>query len=590
MTDATSQSPVVDERKSVVSDTTSDAERNMKRQPEILSKQEYDVLVIGAGISGAFIAWDAALRGLKVALIEQNDFGAVTSANSMKTVHGGLRYLQDGNIKLVRKMINERKAMLRIAPHLVHPLPFLMPTTSKLMRSNLVMGVALKLNDLISFDRNQGADPQKALPNGRVLSRQESLELLPILNGDGITGAAAWYDAQIYNTERFLLSVLMSAAKHGAHIINYVEAKRFMIEQRRVMGVEAEDRLTGNPLSIRARLVINASGAWTNDLLRTAGITRPEPHFRISVAINLITRQILSDYAAAASSNYSFTREDGRREHRSNVLIAAPWRQYSIVGTYHSHYDGHPRDYQVTEEDIQHYLAEANTAFPNAQLTREDILGVHRGFLPEEPSDSGFKLVREAQIHDHVTEDGIAGLISAIGVKYTTARHLAEQTVDLALKRLHLPPAACRTRETPIYGGNIARFGNYLEQHTQEAVPQVSRNVLRRLIYNYGTEYGRVLKLIEENSSLADLLPGNILKAEVIHSVREELAQTLADVIMRRIEIGSAGYPGDAIIDAVAELMAEELDWSAAETAAQIAQVKRHYGLETPLEAQVAVS
>ena len=200
----------------------------MKRNLERLANQKFDVLVVGGGIHGAVAAWDAALRGLSIALIERGDFGSATSQNSLKIVHGGLRYLQDGNLSRIRTMARERTTWMRIAPHLVHPLACLTPTRHKLSRSRLVLGAGLVANDTLSFDRNRIADPEKYLPNGRLISQSELSNILPDYDVSNSTGAAVWHDAHIYNTERLLLELILSAVDVGAEVANYVEAIGFL--------------------------------------------------------------------------------------------------------------------------------------------------------------------------------------------------------------------------------------------------------------------------------------------------------------------------------------------------------------------------
>ena len=200
----------------------------MKRNLERLANQKFDVLVVGGGIHGAITAWDAALRGLSVALIERGDFGSGTSQNSLKIIHGGLRYLQNGNLSRIRMMVRERTAWMKIAPHLIHPLPCLMPTTQQMSRSRLAMGIALMANDYLSFDRNQLDDPEKDLFDGMIVSQRELSRILPGYDVSTSTGAAVWYDAQIYNSERLLLEFIISAVQIGAEAANYVEAISFL--------------------------------------------------------------------------------------------------------------------------------------------------------------------------------------------------------------------------------------------------------------------------------------------------------------------------------------------------------------------------
>ena len=387
----------------------------MKRDVKRLAKSNFDVLVIGGGITGACVAWDATLRGLRVALIEKGDFGGATSSNTLKMVHGGLRYWQDANLRLVRKMNRERRTLLRIAPHLVHPLPVLMPTyKGKLRRSKLVLGAAVKLNDLVGFDRNWGNDPQKILPNGRVLSRAECLELLPGLDEAGVSGGILWYDGQMYNSERLLLSFVLSAAEVGAQVANYVAATGFLQDGGRVTGVAARDELTGAALEIRARLVVNAAGPWVDNLLGRLDPPVLRRKFHLSTAMNLVTRQILPDYAVGLTSTRAQTLPDGSTESRSHVLFIAPWHGYSLVGTRHAPYDGRVDDDWVTEKAITDFLSEVNQSYPGAALRREDVYQVHAGFLPAIAggADSGnVRLAREGQVTDHYAENGVDGLV-----------------------------------------------------------------------------------------------------------------------------------------------------------------------------------
>ena len=539
----------------------------MKRDATELAKSHYDVLVIGGGITGACVAWDATLRGLRVALIEKGDFGGATSANSLKTVHGGLRYLQDANLRLVRKMVRERQAFLRIAPHLVHPLPVLMPTyQSKLMRSKLALGAAVKLNDLVSFDRNWGSDPQKVLPNGRVLSRAECLKLLPGLDDAGVSGAVLWYDGQMYNSERLLLSFVLSAAEAGAQVANYVAATGFLQDSRRVAGVAARDELTGAALEIRARLVVNAAGPWVDNVLGRLDPPLLRRKFHLSTAMNLVTRQILPDYAVGLTSPYAQTLPDGSTESRSRVLFIAPWRGYSLVGTLHTPYEGRVDDEWVTEKAITDFIAEVNQSYPGAALKREDVYQVHRGFLPaiaEGADPASVRLIREGQVTDHYAENGVDGLVTVVGVKYTTARYVAEKAVDLVFKKLGRPSPRCQTAHTRLYGGQISRFDQFIARVMEEWPYELPPNDLRRLLYNYGSTCGQLLPYWQQDPDLGQPLTATtpLTKAEVLHSVRQEMAQKLSDVVLRRTDFGTVSKPDETGLLACARIMAAELDW-----------------------------
>lgn len=419
----------------------------MERDLDRLARQPYDLLVIGGGIYGVCVAWDAALRGLRVALVEQDDFGQATSANSLKTLHGGLRYLQEANVALMRLMIRERSTWLRIAPQLVRPLPFLLPTGGKLTQNKLLMRAALIVNDLMSWDRNRGVAAALRLPHGRILSRSECLAYLPGLAERRVTGGALWYDAQVLDTDRLLNSILQSAVRHGVEAANFAAVSGFIESGRCVQGAVVTDRIDGRRYAIEARLVVNCTGAWSDNLLALLHGGIATETFHLSTAVNLVTRQIIKDVAVGLLSRW---------QGKSRVLFVAPWEDCSLIGTWHSTYAGRDTNYTVKEDTITDCLAEINAAYPEAQLTRSDVRLVHKGYLPMHSGDSSsVKLVRESIIYDHTQTDGLDGIVSVAGVKYTTARYTAERVVDLALRKLRRPAVPSLTAHTLITSDTV---------------------------------------------------------------------------------------------------------------------------------------
>ncbi|MBC7188224.1 MAG: FAD-dependent oxidoreductase, partial [Calditrichaeota bacterium] len=353
----------------------------MKRDLNALAATEFDLLIVGGGIYGATVAWEASLRGLSVALIERGDFASGTSANSLKIIHGGLRYLQHLDIKRVRESVRERRILLAIAPHLVHPLPCVMPTYGHLMKGKEVMRLGLLANDLFSFDRNHLGDPDKWIPAGRVISRKQVLELLPGIDPAGVTGGACWTDAQMYNSERMTLAFLLSAASQGAQLANYVEAVSLASDKGVVRGVHARDVLSGDTFEVRAKLVVNAAGGWVNELLAASGL-QPVP-FQLSTAMNIIVRkQLLNGYAAGVYGRFTYPTPGGRTHAGRHVLFMAPWRGYTIIGTFHRPYVDNKVHLHVTEQEIEQFLTEVNSAYPGGEISRDDIVFVHKGFLP----------------------------------------------------------------------------------------------------------------------------------------------------------------------------------------------------------------
>src|SRR5687767_4912270 len=417
----------------------------MQRDLRQLADTRFDVLVVGAGFYGVTAAWDAAQRGLSVAIIDKDDFGAATSFNNLKTLHGGLRSLQALNFTQARLFIRERRALARIVPHLVRPLPFVVATTLHPLRNSLVMRFGLALSDAVAKDRNQGLpDPGTHLPPSRIVSRDEALRLNPLISPKGVTGGAVWYDYQMQSTDRVTLSFLLSAQEAGAVAANYVQAGRFLQEHNRVIGVMAEDRMTGTSFPIRASVVLNAAGPWAAALvssLPAAAQGAPPP--KLSRAMNVVTKKIVEDHACGGHAN-------GR------YLFMVPWRDVAMVGTSHDAHDGGADQLRVTRWDLEAFLKDAREAFPHAALSANDVRLVHRGLLPMVSGNATHvRLVKESRVVNH-EELGLRGLVSMFGVRYTTARHTACEAVDAVFRSMgHASPPPCRTAETPLHGGSI---------------------------------------------------------------------------------------------------------------------------------------
>lgn len=553
----------------------------MKRNLIDLSQKEYDILVIGGGIYGASVARDAAMRGLSVALIERADFGQGASNNNLKIIHGGLRYLQDGNLPLVRQMSRERRAWMRIAPHLTRPLPCLMPTGWNFKRNPLIMKAAMALNDLAGFDRNKGTSFTQYLPKSHHISMQRCREILPGLRNTAVTGAAVWHDGQVLNSERLLLAVLQTAAANGAQIANYVEAVDFLKDGRQIKGIQSVDKLTGMGLAIRAKLIVNCTGARIDALLSSLNGHAPKQLFPLSIAVNIITRQIFPDHAVALP---------GRE---SQIRFIVPWQEYSIIGTEHQPLNHGDSTYEMRQKAVQTLLDEVNFAYPDANLTREDVIQVHFGFLPTvgDHNETGrVRLLRESQIYDHEKADGLIGLISVVGVKYTTARHTAEKAVDLICQKLQRPIKPSLTGEKPVYGGEMTDLTHFLAQAQAERPRWLSEESLKHLVQTYGARYQDILAYREENPVWGRTVSSKtqVLLAEIIHAVRVEMAETLSDVIQRRTNLGEVGLPDAAIVLRCADLMMAELKWTPQKRFQEIQDLYDAYGEPLPEEIQPA--
>ena len=526
----------------------------MSRQLRGLSYKVFDVLVIGGGIQGAAIAWEAAQRGLDVALVERDDFGTATSANSLKIVHGGLRYLQTADFRRVRESISERSAMLRIAPHLVRPLPCVLPLyRNGGLKSPFFMSAALRMADLIGYDRNSGIESDRALSSGRVVSARETERLAPGIRKEGLIGGAVWTDAQMTNSARVVLSFVLAAQRRGATVLNHAEVRQLIRGGRRVIGATVRDRLTGTDFNLWARATVNAAGPWTEDVARLAETNGGESAPGLTAAMNLVIRRPLAGTHAVGAS-----RPDGP------VYFIAPWRGLTLVGTRHWRFDGAADRFRVTGADIVSFLKELNAALPGAKATPSDVVGVLSGLLPGS-ADRGtgeVKLLTRQRIVDHERREGIQGLISVVAVKFTTARAVAEETIDLAFRRLGRSSVLSKTSRTPLHGGETGPLSEYISSQVARQKSRASAPLVQRLIETYGSEYERVLAYIDERGE-EPLDDSVVLPAEVEYAARIEAAERLSDVVFRRTEMAVTAPPSESAVRAAAETMASVLGWDA---------------------------
>jgi glycerol-3-phosphate dehydrogenase len=554
----------------------------MKRNLKVLASNVYDLVILGGGIYGASIAWDAGLRGLKVCLVEKSDFASATSANSLKIIHGGFRYLRHGNLKGMRQLIRERRTWMRIAPHLIHPLPVVIPMYGRWSGTKEIFSAALLVNDLISLDRNRIQDPQKYIPRGKTISRSECLECLPEISTKDLAGGAVFYDAQVYNTERLVLSFLRSADQAGADLANYVEVIRFLREGNRVFSVEVKDVLTDDRFHIRAKAIVNACGPWLDQVLGLVNRIPSASTSHYTKAINLVTRSLFRNCAVGILGANGYRDPDTLIPKSGHFLFVAPWRDRSLIGTRYTPYDGTPEELKVTENDVQVFLDEINLSHPAARLKVEDVTLVHGGLLPimeARSATGGGELSKGWEILDH-RDARIEGFLSVRGAKYTTARLVAEKVVNKVFEAQEHKPPKSLTSLTPIYGGAIDDFENFARDEIGKQARGLSERTVRRLIYNYGSAYPEVLRYLDlsrENAKTTE--DATILKAEVIHGVREEMANKLSDVVFRRTDLGTAGHPGIESLRTCADAMAAELGWCAERIRQELEETSRSFHL-----------
>lgn len=549
----------------------------MKREFARLANQDFDLIIIGGGINGAASARDAAMRGLRVAVIDCADFGSFTSSNSAKIAHCGMRYLQHIDIKRMRESIKERNHFHQNAPHLVESQPFLMPIYGHGIKGKEVMTLYLKIYDMLSWERHQFDDPYRRVPDSSVISKDKVLEIESGIETEGLTGGAVWYEGQMQNTERLLLSLLKSADQHGAVCLNYAEATRIVCEGQRVVGVKVKDLLTGEEVMVSAKYVLNATGPWAKKIFSLCDLPVKDHGIYASKAFSLLTRPLTDKYALTFPIRPMYADKDAVVKKESSLQFAIPWRGCTMLASLHLPCDETPENVTITEEEIATYIERINEGYPGAKLTRSDVKHVLWGIIPSEGKGSAAPL-KHYKIIDHSLEDGIEGLGTVIGVKYTTSRDVAEKTVDMVVKQLGQKDLSCSTADKPVYGGDITYFESFMEKAKLEHGRLVGEVIVEKLVKTYGTEYSRVLALGESDASLLKALPDtDVIGAQVVYAVREELATSLADVVFRRTDMGSLQYPGLAALQDAAGIMAGCLGWSEEKVAEEIERVHSSY-------------
>jgi glycerol-3-phosphate dehydrogenase len=536
----------------------------MTRDLDQLTGRTFDVLVVGGGIYGLTIAYDAAQRGLAVALVERDDFGSGASFNHLRTIHGGLRYLQSLDVRRARESVRERRTVARIAPHAVQPMPFAVPLYRSLLRGKLAMRAGFALDAVVSAGRNRGVPASHRLPRGRVVGRGSAIQRFPGLRRRGLTGAAVFSDYVTIESDRYVFSFAIAAVEHGATLANHVEAVAPVADGRRVVGVSARDALSGRALEISARLTINATGVAVDRLLKPLDISTG---IRMLKAMNLVTRRDAGDEAL------------GGRSTTGRHLFLVPWRERALFGTWESDVECDPDDASVAERDVAGFIAELNQAFPALDLTLADVTLVHRGAVPAARRGARVALEGHEQIRDH-TAQGVEGVLSVAGTKFTTARAVAEKVTTIALSKLNRPPVACRTASTPLPGGSMRDVGLAIADARRDHDEGLPSDTIPHLIAAYGSRYRDVLEIADDRPDWRTRIAPDspVIGAELVLAARREMAPTLADIVIRRTPIGALGYPGDEPLARAAAIVGRELKWTEERRREEIAAVQRFYG------------
>jgi glycerol-3-phosphate dehydrogenase len=402
-----------------------------------LARREFDVVVIGGGITGAWAAWDAVLRGLSVALIDRAGFGAATSANSLRIVHGGLRYLRHADLRRAQESLRERATLARVAPDLVRPLAFLVPAEGRGLRSAAALRLALRFHDMMR--RRIDGTEEERIPSGRILPRGECLALFPEFAADRASAGALWYELQL-DTEQFLLRLVLAAVRRGAAVADHVRADRLLLGGGRVRGVEATDVLSGETFAIRGRTVLSAVGPWTGRLAPQAS-----PAMSWALGFNLVLDRPAAEVAVGLRPPSSASSDPAGGD---RLFFLVPWQGKTVVGTAYRDHQQDPDRLRVTLGDQLDLLDRCNAACPALGLRLEEVTECQAGLLPLRRGGRNGLAERDLVIGPRRTRLG--GFVVAAGVKYTTARRVAERAVDLIAGELGRRAPACTTASTPL--------------------------------------------------------------------------------------------------------------------------------------------
>lgn len=513
-----------------------------------MSDPHFDLIIIGAGINGAGIARDGALRGLKVLLLDKGDLGGGTSSASTRLIHGGLRYLEHAEFGLVRESLREREILFRIAPHLVRPLPILIPIYGAARRGPWIIGAGM-----IAYDLLAQLSGRKSLPRHRMLSRAEALNRVPSLNAAGLVGAALYYDAQVEFAERLVLENALAARQSGATVATYARVDKLVVDSQTVRGVEFTDLKANQRQTAIADVTINAAGPWVDELAGSLGAER-------LIGGTKGSHLVVPPFAGAASTAlYVEAAIDGR------PFFIIPWNGNYLIGTTDSRYEGDPGKVTIDDQEIEYLLAETNRVIPSANLTRASILFTFSGVRPLafSKNEDERSITRRHFIHDH--SPSIDGFISVVGGKLTTYRSLAEQAVNLVFRKLQRPIPTCTTAAVPLPGAitpaGALEFEVFCRQFAAEN--NLPERTSRRLLRIYGTRAPELMKLTTADDRLAETFSEttSALAAEVVFSFQHELAQTLADCLLRRTMVGLSETAGVGEDEAAARIARTHLGW-----------------------------
>jgi glycerol-3-phosphate dehydrogenase len=541
----------------------------LKRYIEEPAGTKFNLIIVGGGITGAAVAYIAAARGLSVALFEKKDYGGATSAATSKLIHGGLRYLANMEIRLVRESLRERRILGNIAPNFVYPLPFVLPNYKRWKGNIWKILAGMYLYDLLSYDKKDTWDKSKQLQNHKIISYRKTIRLEPNLKKENLRNSVYFFDYQSIFPERLTLAFIKSAAEYGAKVSNYAPVEGFIYDaENRITGVDVKDVFSGITKKVYADLIINCCGTWADKILNLAARKDFKAHkIKRSEGIHIITKKIAGNHVV------SLQREDGGH------MMIMPWRDHSLIGTTDKEYYGDPDEYRVSKESINDVIQAVNENF-GMKISFSDINHAYGGLRPlvDDQTKSSYETSRKYEVYDNAV-DGIEGMITVEGGKFTTSRSLGSEVLNLVSKKLSKTLSDSVSDNLYLSGCEIRDMKQFMiRQHLN--YQDFSKKTIEYVSRNYGTDSKVVFQIARDEQRYAEVIShdGEIL-AEIVYAIKYESAKTLRDIMLRRTGTGTLGNPGKDIIDKIAGISAEMLNWDKKRIEEETASLMKVYEL-----------
>jgi len=558
--------------------SSSSAHRDRRDDIEKLKSSTFDVVIVGGGISGAWLALHCSQQGFKTALIEKKDYASQTSSSSSKLLHSGMRYMQQFEFNKVRESALERAEYLYAAPHLSNAVPFIVPTYRSFQKSKFFLNSGMLVYKALCVGENKViGSKEEQLPPITSISAEKLNNICDLSDHDH-TGGVMLYERQMHDSERTVLAILQTARDAGAIVINHFSAQDFILEEDRVAGLNCRDELANADVDITAKLVVNAAGPWIDSLNAKLKKSQYAPKVTgYSVGSHIITRQLSSHAIAVTTKHQSNAKIDRGGRH----IFIIPWRGHSLIGTSHSELDSVGSDLVIEADHVNQLLEAVNDGIPSAKLKREELISGYSGIYllqTENIQKTVYQGSGEYQIIDHAAANGIEGLVTCLGAKFTTGRKLS--AVSMKLISSKLGSTGNDVARTKLKNADYNSLSAFIKDKQEQYQEILRANTIKHLVLQYGSEIDAFIARIEKDASLLEKICPHLddLMGQVVWAVENEQTFTLNDMLFNRSSVGLLGIKEEEV-SKVALIMAKHLAWSESQLMEQentvVARLKR---------------